>query len=147
MATKKIRIQDMVDNSIGSSQIIDGSIKLPEIKIVGGVDNVSGATLSYDGVSPTPTIKQFVDALVLSTDYVQDKHYSDGVQTAFQTPGNRMIDIVAPVFVWFNGQLQTLGAGADYTITTTVNPNDTISFTYTPEAGGHEIVAFYQVSP
>jgi len=145
MATKKIRIQDMIDNSIGSSQIIDGSIKLPEIKIVGGVDNVSGATLSYDGVSPTPTIKQFVDALVLSTDYVQDKHYSDGVKVAFQTPGNRMIDIIAPIFITFNGQVQE--DGQDFNITTTVNPNDTITFTYTPEAGGHEILAFYQVSP
>ena len=145
MATKKIRIQDMVDNSIGSDQLINGSVKLPEIKIVGGVDNISGATLSYDGVNPTPTIKAFVDALVLATDYVQDKHTSDGVQTAFQTPGNRMIDIAAPIFVVFNGQIQE--DGADFNITTTVNPNDTITFTYTPEAGGHQILAFYQVSP
>jgi len=126
MSRDKIALGDLKANSIDATKVIANSLMITNLKMT-GANNVSGATLSYDGVTATPTIKDVVDAIVISNTQTKDEFIAVG-SNSFTC--SNIIDQTKPFVVFYNGQQMLYGTGNDFSIT-----GGTLIFEFTPVVG------------
>ena len=127
MSRDKLRNKDYSNNSIDGQKIVDESISIDDIKKI-GVNNISGASLSYDGITLTPTIKDKIDSITNIADYTIETFTGNGAVVDFEL--SNTINTAIPFYVFANGVYQY------YTVDYTILPgNTTLHFNYIPENG------------
>jgi len=145
MARGKVRNRDIANNMIDTNKVINGSLQIGDLKIqdTGDSTAVVAETIPYEYNVPGTSIWDKIEAIIAATGFTFDKWTSNTIQTDYVLAGAIQIDITKLLLVFYNGQLLKEGAGDDYEIITTTNPDDTIQLKWTPETG-YEIYCVFE---
>jgi hypothetical protein len=139
---QRIRRADITNNAIDSTAIVDSSIQKIDIKLQDSGDGtaVCAETLPYEHGSPTPTIHDKIESLIIGGSTLSALiATADGVNTEFVL-SNRFDLNGLSTTVYFNGQM--LVKNADYGLVQSgPSPAPTqVSFNWIPETGKQIVV-------
>lgn len=133
---RRVQQQDIGIEVITGDNIAAHTITAQDIKLIGGADNISAATLSYNGVTNSPTIKSVVDGILSQNDGVTQDFTTAGFNSFSLT---YTVNTASPYLIFFNGQQMQMGASKDFTFT---NLDTEVTFNFTPETG-FPVTIFY----
>jgi hypothetical protein len=126
---KRVRTADMTDNSIGSSQLIDETIVIDDLKTQTDLDSINAQSIPFERTSPTPTIWDVVNPLTANTfNLTQDLFTATGLSDTFTLSGT--VDTTAIYYVIVNGQFQD--ETKDFAL---ITADTEVKFNYLPETG------------
>jgi hypothetical protein len=126
---KRVRTADMTDNSIGSSQLIDETIVIDDLKTQTDLDSINAQSIPFERTSPTPTIWDVVNPLTANTFTLsQDLFTATGLSDTFTLSGT--VDTTAIYYVVVNGQFQD--EAKDFAL---ITADTEVKFNYVPEVG------------